>query len=67
MLIKETHADVPVTVDGRESSMSMSRFPRCVRPGAKFAEGHTPLRRFFTLTRAGIFLFHPTLPQYPNA
>jgi carboxymethylenebutenolidase len=36
MLIKESHADVPVTVDGKETSMR-------------------------------IFLFHPTIPGYPNA
>ncbi|KAJ1338261.1 carboxymethylenebutenolidase [Microdochium nivale] len=36
MLIKESHADVQITVDGKETSMR-------------------------------IFLFHPTVPQYPSA
>jgi carboxymethylenebutenolidase len=36
MLIKESHADVQTTVDGKETSMR-------------------------------IFVFHPTVPQYPNA
>lgn len=53
MLIQETHQDVPTKADGKEGSMSIS--PQQVS------------RSQTRLTTPGIFIFHPTIPNYPNA
>lgn len=56
MLIVESHVDVPTVVDGKESPMS---------------EFHcnlfSPKPQATTDHLTGIFVFTPTVPQYPNA
>ena len=56
MLIKESHADVQTTANGKETTMSMNKHQRTLRA-----------RVLMIILSKGIFLFAPTLPQYPNA
>jgi hypothetical protein len=60
MLIKESFADVQTTANGKESSMSQSTTTSW-KNGNKM-EYPTDERQL-----TGIFLFHPTIPGYPNA
>lgn len=66
MLIKESFADVPTVADGKKSSMSLSSLANgrlCCREQESSSERGRPNRN----QSAGIFLFHPTIPGYPNA
>jgi len=60
MLIKEGHADVQTTADGVGSTMSMYSTYNRLAPLSGC--GCSLLPRLL-----GIFLFHPAVPQYPNA
>ena len=52
MLINETHQDVATKADGKQGSMSIVAVDKLW---------------VWRLTASGIFLFHPTIPNYPNA
>jgi hypothetical protein len=58
MLITESHVDVTTSADGKDGSMSeylqMSNF--------------SPMRTHtYSWTSIGIYVFHPSIPGYPNA
>lgn len=55
MLITESHVDVSTSADGKEGSMSES-------PSIHLLTNAHTQRQLL-----GIFVFHPSIPGYPNA
>lgn len=58
MLIQESYHDVPTTADGQGTMRMYPNLPR-------HAAIYQPESR--TNNQTGIYVFHPTIPGYPNA
>lgn len=70
MLIQESHHDVPTTADGQGSmrmyiSVVLDRTP--TPPNPPQSQRYTRDCVAYADYLAGIYVFHPTVPGYPNA